>query len=205
MTDEELLRLWDAGREMAQRLCGRSYARLRAGQGGFYGAEDFEQELFLEFWALAREWEAESLPQEALWEAWRRRLWGNGLRVLRRAPQRLWSGPADRQLPDPLGDASTDGDEPEALEALLLHAEDGETCRAAAERVEALRAALAALRPSQRQVLYLTVVAGLSGEEAARSLDLPDRETVYQRVHAARSALRRRMSASRKAEDLSAG
>ena len=56
--EAELLWLWQRGREMALRRCARTVARLRLGAGGFYEAEDFLQDLFLEFWALVRRWRA---------------------------------------------------------------------------------------------------------------------------------------------------
>ena len=206
LAEQELLRLWRVAREMAYRLCGRSLARLRAGQGGFYATEDFEQDLFLEFWDLARRWWAEKdHPDEGrLWAAWRRRLWGGGLRVLRRAPQRLWQG--EEQAVDPLAWALDDGGStggsacqaaeahgqlPAEARAALVQADAAETTRAEAERLTRLEAALARLRPAQRQILYLTTLSGLSGAETARSLELADRDVVYQRVHAARAALRR--------------
>ncbi|MBC7256041.1 MAG: hypothetical protein H5T66_08075, partial [Chloroflexi bacterium] len=82
-SEGELVALWQVAWEMARRLCAGTLARLAQGEGGFYEADDFYQDLFIEFWRLVRAWQRHGGSAEALWHAWRRRLWGGGRRILR--------------------------------------------------------------------------------------------------------------------------
>lgn len=59
----------------------------------------------------------------------------------------------------------------------------------AAETLDSLRAALAALPPEQRTVIVLRYYGGLKSSEIAASLQVPD-ATVRWRLHAARNRLR---------------
>lgn len=70
---------------------------------------------------------------------------------------------------------------------------------AAAERAEAVRAALAKLPEKHRVVLALREVEGLSYEEIAAATGVP-RGTVESRLHRARAALARRLSGLRAEE-----
>jgi DNA-directed RNA polymerase specialized sigma24 family protein len=186
--EEALLALWGRARQIALRRCRRTLARLRAGAGGFYGADDLEQDLFLGFWALAR-----ALPEEELWPAWERALWGGGLRYLQRAPQRLWAR-AERQMPP--GALDLDDGEPQVA-ALggarrgLVQEEDSWARLAALAELDALEEGLWRLRPAQRQILYLAVLRGLPAAEVARRLALADGRAVHARTFRARAALRR--------------
>jgi DNA-directed RNA polymerase specialized sigma24 family protein len=205
LDDERLLALWNVAWPMACECCGRTLARLRHGQGGFYGAADLQQDLFLEFWALLRHWPG-PWPDEddagdegvALWEAWRHMLWGGGIRVLRRAPQRLWSrgewavDPGRLALDDD-ADRATMTPLARAAARELVDTEDGAATGERLQRLEGLERALWALPPAQRQAIYMGVLAELPGMEAGRRLGLPAVNTFYQRLHAARAALRRRM------------
>jgi RNA polymerase sigma factor (sigma-70 family) len=201
LSEEALLALWQRARRMALPRCAWTMARLRRGDGGFYGPEDFMQDLFLEFWSLVKRWQAEPNPrEEALWLAWRRMLWRGGARILRRVPQRLWDRP--ERTVDPCLLALGEGfcvDEtaprlsPDLVEA-LTEPEDGEGTRERISRLDALAEALWALRPVQRQVIFMCVVLELPADLVAETLGLSNSNTVYQRLHAARAALRKRMS-----------
>ena len=195
--EAELLRLWQRGREMALRRCARTLAQLRLGAGGFYEAEDFLQDLFLEFWALVQRWQASGQGENVLWAAWERALSRGGKQILRRRPQRLWEG---RERPvEPASLALEEGppDEekrPSALpEELLTEQASPEALQGQTWRWEALEQALWALRPVQRQLLYLAAVAELPAEALARVLGLAEANTVHQRVWAARQALKKRL------------
>lgn len=197
LDEAELLRLWQRGREMALRRCARTLARLRLGAGGFYEAEDFLQDLFLEFWALARRWRATGQGEEALWAAWERALSRGGKQILRRRPQRLWEG---REWPvEPtsfaLDEDPTDEEVRRAAlpEEALTEQASPEAVQGRTWRLEALAQALWSLRPVQRQVLYLAAVAELPAAALARALGLAEANTAHQRVWAARQALKQRM------------
>ena len=206
LTEEELLALWQTARRVVLRSCASTLARLRAGEGGFYEAEDFWQDLFLAFWRLAKAWrEAGPSDEEALWAAWRRTLRRGGARLLRRAPMRLWArrerplapevlaleeDPGlDRGQPFAVGDPSQylDG---AALES-LIQPEDAETGHLRRACLDDLEAALWALRPAQRQVIFMATLAELPAAEVARLLGLREGNAVSQRLFAARAALRR--------------
>mgnify|MGYP000866850243 CR=1 FL=1 len=200
MDEEELLALWRTARGMALRACARTISRLRAGEGGFYDADDLLQDLFLEFWRLVRRWRADPKREVGqLWAAWRRALWHGGRTILKRAPQRLWDSP-ERQR-DPgffLLDADAD---PETVRLAarelaymqpLIQDEDGERTHVCEDTLDGLEQALWALPVGQRQLLYLSAVAELPAEQVARCLGLSNGNAVHQRLHTARVALRRR-------------
>ena len=198
LSEEELLALWQRARRMALPRCAWTMARLRRGDGGFYEAEDFMQDLFLEFQSLVERWRAGPDPsEEALWLAWRRILWRGGARILRRVPQRLWD--RAEQAVDPcelaLGnDFSADEAawplSPDLLVA-LVQPEDGDGTRERLARLDALAKALWSLRPAQRQVIYMCALLELPADLVAETLGLSGSNTVYQRLHAARAALRK--------------
>jgi len=201
MDEEELLALWRTARGMALRACARTISRLQAGEGGFYDADDLQQDLFLEFWRLVRRWRADPHRQEEqLWAAWRRALWHGGKTILKRAPQRLWDPPEQQRDP---GFFTLDADidpEPEPLVASaladgvqpLIQAEDAERTHVCEDTLERVERALWALPVGQRQLLYMAAVAELPAEQVARCLGLRNGNAVYRRLHTARAALRRR-------------
>ncbi len=200
LSEGELVALWQVAWEMARRLCAGTLARLARGEGGFYEAEDFYQDLFIEFWRLARVWRRHDGSAEALWRAWRRRLWGGGRRILRRAPQRLWHNPEYPINPLEMALAGPGDGEREpsianipALEA-LTQPEDAETAQARSADLQALEEALWALRPAQRQILYMAAVLETSPSEVAQMLHLGNAKEVYQHLYRARRALRRHLS-----------
>jgi len=201
-----LLALWQTARRVVLRSCASTLARLRAGEGGFYEAEDFWQDLFLAFWRLAKAWREAGPSDEAdLWAAWRRALRRGGAQFLRRAPMRLWArrerplapqllaleeGPQlDRRQPFAAGDPSPPLDGA-ALEA-LTQPEDAEAGHLRRACLDDLEAALWALRPGQRQVIFMATLAELPAAEVARLLGLSEGNAVSQRLFAARAALRR--------------
>ncbi len=201
LSHEELLRLWERGRRMALACCFRSLHSLRRGYGGFYEADDLWQDLFLEFWELARRWYSGPTPRcvDHLWAAWRRRLQRGGYRVLRRRPQRLWRrrekavDPVEMELDAYASDEqapSTPDLTPAAREALMESADPEEAWGLRAVE-EAAGSDLLGLSATDRQALYLTAVAGLSSMEAARCLQLVDAQDVRRRAHRARDAVRR--------------
>jgi len=196
LPDDDLLALWQVAWRMARRRCAAALARLGRGEGGFYGPDDLQQDLFLEFWALVQQWRASGQGRDALWAAWRRRLWGGGRRVLRRAPQRLWSRPEITL--DPLALDPAGGSEPEdglRIGAdLLVQPEDAEATRHGLAGLEALERALWALRPVHRQVLYMAAFLEAPPAEVARLLMLEDAAAVHRRLHLARRALRRQLT-----------
>ena len=206
--EEDLLMLeWQEARGEVLKRCAGTLARLRAGDGGFYQAEDFMQDLFIEFEGLFRQWHASPEPDQAqLMAGWRRLLWGGGIRVLRRVPQRLWSGAEWAVEPGRLsldegalcdqGDgAATRGCPrlPRSAMDELTQSENAEAGRASLTALRELEAALFALRPIQRQVIFMSVVQALPAATVADRLGLSGRNSVYQRVSAARAALRRQL------------
>ena len=211
--EEGLLELWDTAWRIAQRCCAKTLMRLRNGDGGFYEADDFAQDLFLEFWALVRRWSA-SQPacEDDLWTAWRGTLWGGGMRVLRRVPQRLWAGAEQAVDPVSLGLAyekverseGVGGDRrlPRAALRALVQAEDAESTQDEAARLDELEAALWTLRPAQRQIIYMTALGDLPAAAVARLLGLGQPNAIYQRLHSARAALRRRLRADARDRDV---
>ena len=198
LPDDELMALWAQARALALRCCGRSLARLRAGQGGFFQEDDLWQELFLEFWGLARAWRSSGSEQAALWEEWLRRLSRSGARVLQRAPQRLWARAEHPTEPERLAlvvdgladrDEATATSEPAGASAIWL---DGSsrwlTSDHAYARGQALRA-LYALDPVNRQMVYQAGMVELPCKRVARDLGLPSAHAVHQRVSQARRAM----------------
>jgi RNA polymerase sigma factor (sigma-70 family) len=191
-------RLWPAARQLAAWRCGQTLYRLARGDGGFYDADDFWQDLFLEFWGLAQrpELATATWDDDALRTAWGKALWGGGLRILRRAPQRLWRRFAAR-LEQPVDfarlDPTEEPDERSAADTPLspgrFIAEDGRTAQEALARLATLEAALAQLRPAQRQALYLVAIEGLPARAVAARLGLSSANAVTQRVSAARQRL----------------
>lgn len=195
LSDADLLCLWGQARRLALSLCAGSLQSLRRGLGGFYEEDDFLQDLFLEFWELARRWR-----DDQLWAAWRDRLRNGGYRVLHRRPQRLWHHRERRIDPaamagDPLFDPERSSGTPDidgaVLDALAERIDPAEALelRATEEEVERL---LWSLDATRRQALYLTAVADLSCFEAARSLGLASAQNVRHYVERARATMRRR-------------
>jgi RNA polymerase sigma factor (sigma-70 family) len=202
--DEDLLALWQVARGEAMRSCARTLARLRAGEGGFYEAEDFLQDLFLAFWSLVQAWHA-TAPRDAgaLWAAWRQALCRGGAHILRRAPMRLWErrerpvAPQCLALEDDPAERAGEGQDSAPLDAAAVRAltqpEDAEAAHLSQVALEELEEGLWGLRPGQRQVIYMAALAGLPEKEVARRLGLPSGNTVAQRLFLARAALRRRL------------
>jgi RNA polymerase sigma factor (sigma-70 family) len=196
----DLLALWQRARLLARRRCMRTLWRLRRGEGGFYQTDDFMQDLYLEFAALVREWRADpDASERALWETWRRLLSHGGIRVLRRRPQRLWraahsSGGLtstlqkhrdEQDLAQRRPPPTSPNPEP------YIQPEDSEaTCEQLA-RLDDLENALWALRPLQRQVIYMVAMADLPAAQVARLLGIDSPNAVYARLRTARTALRR--------------
>lgn len=198
LNDDELMSLWDRARRMALAGCSGSLRSLRQGDGGFYQADDFWQDLFLDFWGLVRRWPGGVDADNAtdLWAAWRRHLWQGGQRVLRRRPQRLWRRRERTVDPDEMAlDDRASADVAAALPQVALDAltEDGgpEEAWAIRAREETTESSLWRLTATSRQALYLTAVAGLSQAEAARCLALAGPAQVRRRVHDARESVRR--------------
>jgi len=209
LSEDELLALWQVARREALRCCASTLARLHAGDGGFYEAEDFWQDLFIAFWGLVKGWLAAAPREEqapdldrgqALWAAWRRLLRRGGARLLRRAPMRLWArqerpmAPYLLALEDELCQGPEAGDpgsplDPAALEA-LTQPEDAEAGHLRQACLDDLEAALWALRPGQRQVIFMATLAELPAAEVARLLGLSEGNAISQRLFAARAALR---------------
>ncbi len=219
--NDELLRLWEHARRVALRSCRQTLSLLDRGAGGFYQADDFLQDLFIEFQALAThladEWGPlpwSSEQQDLLFAHWSRLLYMGGIRVLKRRPQRLWRGREYAVEPSWLDlDAPPESAAPTDMEALmrlppeardaLVQPDEAEPAQETLSRLDDLEAALWSLRPSQRQIVYLAAVANLSAAEVARSLGLQDRAVVRDALFAARQALRKcRQAAAQKVEEL---
>lgn len=202
-SEDEIVRLWEEAWDTARRLCARTLARLERGDGGFYGAEDLRQDLFLEFWSLLGEWRAAPSPRaEDLWREWRRRLARGGYRVIRRRPQRLWDraeGPVDPlvlMLDEPVDtgeDALGDRSVGPSAAAKLVQPEDALASHEALHSFDALEEALWELTPSQRQVVYMSALMDLPAKTVARCLGLTRREGVYAHLHEARRVLMARL------------
>ena len=197
---DDLLALWERARGVARVVCRYALGRLAQGQGRFYGADDFWQDLFLEFWALVRRWHSSTgASEEDLWEAWRRLLWFGGHRILRRAPQRLWER-ADLSLDvDLLGDGIGRGfralwGEGTASAGAVPRARAGMGSPEAQSdwlaRIDALETAMWALSPGERQVLYMCNWGGLTARDAAQRLGLDGPGRVEGLLRAARAALK---------------
>jgi len=199
LDDDELLALWRHGRRLAGRYCRGSLARLRAGGGGFYEVDDFWQDAFLAFSQVVSEWQAPlGGSADDLWRRWGLALWGQGIHILRRAPQRLWSGvqstaatketieevvPAGpKQLERP-GQPWMTGSEPARRSA--------EQSALALDRLDALEERLWRLRPLQRQALYMAALQHIPAGNVVARLGLRDRREAYRLVESARRRLRR--------------
>jgi len=202
LTEQQVVSLWQKGRAAALERCATTLSRLRAGDGGFYQADDFLQDLFIEFVDLVRRWWAKADAQEVeLWEAWQRMLWGGGIRVLRRVPQRLWSGtewavePGRLALDQAYLERNRDPGLclPKSAIAELTQPETAEMSHERLGTLEELERTLFALRPLQRQVIFMSALEGLPAAEVASCLGLSGRNSVYQRLSAARAALRQKM------------
>ena len=198
----ELLALWQRARRLAFHRCTRTLWRLHRGEGGFYQADDFMQDLFLEFTALVGEWRAHpDASERGLWDAWHRLLSRGGIRVLRRRPQRLW-----RRAHSTGGLPSTSQGRHDQRDLARFRApltssnpepytqpEDSETTREQIARLDDLEDALWALRPLHRQVIYMVTMADLPAAQVARLLGIDTPNAVYARLRTARTALRRRL------------
>jgi DNA-directed RNA polymerase specialized sigma24 family protein len=195
LSSAELLRLWEEAQRIAATSCAHTLALLRRGEGGFYEAEDFWQDLFLAFWDLARRWHASPPPHvpERLWALWRRRLRHGGYHILRQRPQRLWRGRERAvDLHDIEGEPHPTG-EPAARPIVERGATITDPQRALEVYADEEEASdlLRTLSATSRQSLYLSAVAGLSSAETARCLQLVRAADVHLRVHRARNAMRR--------------
>ncbi|MHB1293926.1 MAG: RNA polymerase sigma factor [Anaerolineae bacterium] len=207
LVDEQaLLDLWQKARTLAAGWCRIALARLRAGQGGFYDDQDLWQDLFLEFWAVVGLWqEGEAHDEEHLWDLWKRALRRGGLRVLKRAPQRLWVGVEEAVEPCVLALDGAEGARDVERTPLPLAARRALTLEDSREegsgRVEVaeLAEALWRLRPLQRQTLYLGAVVGLTADQVARCLGLTGPNVASQRLHRARERLQQCLAEERSA------
>lgn len=202
LSESDWLRLWEQASRQAKQCCRGTLMRLRRGEGGFYQADDLMQDLFIEFTALVQCWQARGESEAELWTAWRDVLWGGGWRILRRAPQRLWTGV--EQAIEPARLALEMGDEyafvgvdsarlPMAGAKALVQVEDSQATQARLGLIEALADALATLSVEQRVLLYLCVVARLSAAQAAACLGLRDAVCVHRRLYAVRRLLRQHL------------
>ncbi len=199
MQTDELDALWPRARRYAARYCAGTLARLRQGDGGFYEADDFWQDVYLEFHALALRWQAGELgdtTREAFYDAWQRLLARGGWRIYRRAPQRLWPGaelaaaPAELALDDDDSAPDERTPLPSAALAQLTAPEDGAHAAELLERLRLVEGTLWRLRPSQRQALYMTAIQQMPAARTARLLGVPNAAAVYDRIYDARKLLR---------------
>ncbi len=203
LTADELEALWREAWRLARRACQMTLLRLRAGHGGFYQADDLQQDLFLGFRSLALAWAARRPrpPESELWAAWRRHLWHGGARYYRRRPQRLWGGVELALPPELLALERLEGGEPEQADTLPAAAAEQLTQQAEAplllegqEAAQAVAAALAKLPAEQRRLLELVALHGCTVAQAARMLGLPQGQVTYQRLYRARRALQRALA-----------
>lgn len=118
--------------------------------------------------------------------------------------QRLWSGIEWTVEPGRLaldegtlldGDHNGDGRVylPKSAIEGLTEPENAETTGVRLGTLRDLEAALFGLRPLQRQVVFMCVFEALPASAVACRLGLSGRNSVYQRLSAARAALRQRM------------
>ena len=209
LSEAELLALWEQARGLARRYCAANLWRLARGAGGFYDGDDFWQDLFLAFWKVARRWQEQpDRHLEELWQRWGRCLWGGGIHILRRAPQRLWLGvelavdplhftldhlerrrEAGCALPSLLSD--------QAL-AELVDEQDAETLYLRLRALDDLEALLWRLKPLQRQALFLVALQRTSPREFSKRLGLSDARAACRLLYQARKSLRQwRQAAAR--------
>lgn len=145
--------------------------------GDWSRAEDVVSLTFLEAWRLRDRVDAGS---DGSLRPWLLGIATNVARNVRRAARR-YDGALAR-LPPPCA-------EPDVAEEVVDRLDDR-------ERIARVRAALAALRPPEREVLALCVFAGLDYAEAAEALDVPV-GTVRSRLSRARTRLGRLVAAGR--------
>ncbi|MHB9032509.1 MAG: RNA polymerase sigma factor [Anaerolineae bacterium] len=197
MNADAMEALWPRARRYAVRYCRGTLTRLRLGDGGFYEADDFMQDVYLEFHALVRRWQAGELAGgevETLYDAWQKQLARGGWRIYRRAPQRLWVGaelavaPADLELDDEGAAEESAPLSPAALAQLTSTAGPSQVYERL-ERLQRVELALWRLRPGQRQALYLTALEGVPAARAAGLLGVPNAAAVYDRMYGARRTL----------------
>jgi len=179
---DELEALWRVAWPMASGACRSTIKRLKCGLGGFYDADDFQQDAFLAFRDLALRWAAHQPrpAEDELWIAWRRRLTHGGHAILRRTPQRLWRrAPQGAHGPVPLPRLFS-LDDPEGLEGeddlpLLIDPEDVALRSAEAvddDRRRALAQRVLRLLPAQQRRLVKSALEGQPLAELARELGL---------------------------------
>lgn len=210
LTADEMEALWREAWRLARVRCRQTIWRLRCGASPIYDQDDFSQDLFLDFYRLANEWAAATPrpPKAELWARWQRHISHGGSRIYRRPPQRL-----GRSIETPLPPAALtlelDDLAPygvpelaKQLEVALSHEEahDPEGDQRAA--VRRFQAALWALPPGQRLLLYLSGIVGWRPARLARELGI-ERRRLYQRLYRARRALRRKLAETSTQEEAS--
>ena len=191
-SNAQLVTLWRRAWEMSRPACAYSLGRLRRGDGGFYGPDDLQQDLFCEFWRLYLRWKADArshglTPDERLlWEAWQKRLSRGGWRVLRRKPQRLWDRAERSAETDEIERISQEaGQAEQTAEEIVLVGE------LRAHQLRRLESALWRLRPLQRQALYMRYWRGIREAEIARHWRLSSKRAIEGRVFRAKRQLRK--------------
>ena len=209
LDDRELLSLWERGRSLARRYCADALRRLARGEGGFYDADDLEQDLFLAFCEVVEAWRSQPLPEdEDLWRRWGRYLWGGGIHILRRPPQRLWwraewsIDPDAFALEPPQTADSSAKDVWPALSRCREELVDDETAEARTlhlQTLDDLEERLWQLRPLQRQALYGVIIQHHRPAELARQLGMKDAETIHRLIAQARKNLEGLAQAPRRA------
>lgn len=95
------------------------------------------------------------------------------------------------ELDAPDAVAERSGALPQAVRAALSAPAEAERAVEGLAALDELEAGLAALRPSQRQLLYMTVVQGWPSSELAALCGVSAADAVRQRLRLARAALRR--------------
>jgi RNA polymerase sigma factor (sigma-70 family) len=145
--------------------------------GDWSVAEDVVSLTFLEAWRLRGRVDTDAAGPL---RAWLLGIATNVARNVRRAARRYDGALARLPRPDP---------EPDLAEEVVARLADR-------ERLARVRAALAALRPPEREVLALCVFAGLDYAEAAQALEVPV-GTVRSRLSRARRRLDQLVAAGR--------
>jgi DNA-directed RNA polymerase specialized sigma24 family protein len=199
LDDQALLALWEQGLRLARRYCAEAWRRLARGEGGFYDADDLQQDLFLVFSEVVQAWQEQpEHPLADLWRRWGRCLWGGGIHILRRPPQRLWWRAEQAVDPtqftlDHLERRQEAGMAPPPF--LAHHLEQLVDEQGAEERalrlgaLDDLEERLWRLRPLQRQALYLVALRNWQPAELAERLGLDDVQAAYQLLYQARQKL----------------